>query len=121
MGNKTKIVGTTTPAAPAPVTEDGTLRALQEYNRVNEEIKALEERKALLKQQILPAVDHAKGHLEIEGWEAVAREKIREIFNLSKAREKIDGRVLRPYITESKYVELRVKYVGDGAVKASGE
>lgn len=50
--------------------------------------------------------------IEIAGWRFSLVEFLKESFSLSKAKEKIDGRVLAPYITESEVVQIRASWQG---------
>jgi hypothetical protein len=45
---------------------------------------------------------------EIAGFVCSVSDVERDNFNLKKALEKLDGRVLRPFITTSKYTQLRI-------------
>ena len=50
--------------------------------------------------------------MELHGWRFTLVEFVKENFSLSKAKEKIDGRILSPYITESKCRQIRTSWQG---------
>ncbi len=49
---------------------------------------------------------------EMFGWKFSLVETERESFKLSAAKEKIDGRILKPYITLSKFNQIRTSFKG---------
>ncbi len=49
---------------------------------------------------------------ELHGWKFTLVATERESFRLSAAKEKIDGRILKPYITLSKFNQIRTSFRG---------
>jgi hypothetical protein len=80
-----------------------------EYQAAKDQMAALEAVLKRLRNVIEVALaDQPEQKAEIAGYRCAVIEVERDNFNLKKALEKLDGRVLRPFITTSKYTQLRV-------------
>lgn len=85
----------------------------KEWIQVTSQLKALEKRKAELKEFLEPYLDSQPGKTsEIVGFKFTLVVGERESFRLKDAKEKIDGRVLAPYITVSAYSQIRSTFQG---------
>jgi hypothetical protein len=75
----------------------------------------IETRRSELKKILEPALEKSPENIiELNGWKFLRLCFDKESFSLSKAKEKIDGRVLAPYITTSKVVQIRCYWKGGG-------
>ena len=81
--------------------------------------KEIEKEKAEIKPVLEGFLAEAEGKtMEVNGWRFSLVEFLKETFSLSKAKEKVDGRVLAPYITETPVVQIRTSWQGgDGKEK----
>lgn len=87
--------------------------AVKEYVAQKKEIERLERQIAKLKPIIESRLEAEPEHKAlIAGYLVSLTEISRELFDLKGAREKIDGRVLRPYLKTVTYQQLRVAYKG---------
>ena len=87
--------------------------AAKEYIHLKTDMKCLEKRIEELKAVIEPALREApEQSAEWHGWKFKLVESSRDSFSLSKAREKIDGRILAPYITTAQVVQIRTTWAG---------
>jgi hypothetical protein len=78
----------------------------------------IEARRREIRAVLEPALEEAPDKLlEFHGWKFLLVSFERESFSLSKAKEKIDGRILAPYITASTSVQIRATWKG-GAERA---
>lgn len=88
-------------------------RATAEWMSLKAKVKDIEKRQAVLKPIIESALREAeKKSFEYNGWRFSLVEFEKENFNLGKAREKLDGRVLAPYITTSNVLQIRTSWQG---------
>jgi hypothetical protein len=82
--------------------------------------QTLEAQRAQLKEVLEPALEAAPGGvLELAGWKFLRVTFMKESFSLQKAKEKIDGRVLAPYITTSSIVQIRTSWKGGNESEAA--
>lgn len=73
----------------------------------------IESRRQELKAVLEPALESAPDHLlEFGGWKFLRVRFEKESFSLSKAKEKIDGRTLAPFITKSEVTQIRTTWKG---------
>jgi len=93
--------------------------AAREWVELKGQQKAIDQRLADLKEVLEPALREAPDQeLELVGFKFKLVESERESFSLSKAREKLDGWLLAPYITKSEVVQIRTTWAG-GEEKAA--
>jgi regulator of replication initiation timing len=79
------------------------------------QIKRLEKQKEDLKPQLEKILEkEPENTLELDGWRAILVASERESFRLKEAKEKIDEKVLKPFITHSKYTQIRTSWQGGG-------
>lgn len=87
--------------------------AAKEYVHLKTDLKFLEKRLEELKEVIEPALrELPEKTAEWHGWKFSLVEFEKENFSLSKAREKIDGRTLAPFVTVSPIVQIRTSWQG---------
>lgn len=88
-------------------------KAAVEWIELKAEKARIEARFDILKDALEPFLKaQPEMQTEINGWKFSLVESERESFQLSKAKEKIDGRVLAPYITHSHYNQIRTTWKG---------
>jgi len=93
--------------------------AAKEWITLKASQKAVEKRLDQLKPVIEAALSAAPENVvEFHGWKFTLVEFEKDSFSLSKAREKIDGRVLAPYVTTSNVVQIRSSWQGGDEVAA---
>lgn len=87
--------------------------AAKEWIELKSMDETIERRREELRAILLPALEAAPDQvLELHGWRFVLVKFLRDAFSLSKAREKIDGRVLAPYITTTEVESIRATWKG---------
>jgi hypothetical protein len=87
---------------------------VREYARLKNEAAELETHLKRLRNVIEVALSGEPEHkATIAGIHLSLVEVERDNFNLKKAMEKLDGRVLRPYITTSRYTMLKLVPAGE--------
>jgi hypothetical protein len=89
--------------------------AAREWLELKAREEATEERLKELKAVLEPALRSAPGQaMKLAGKRFKLSEFPRESFQLARAKEKIDGRVLAPYITTTDVVTIRTSGRGGG-------
>jgi hypothetical protein len=78
--------------------------------------KSIDELKPNLEEYLSQLPEHSE---EFHGWRFSLVEFVKESFSLSKAKEKIDGRTLAPYITETSVTQIRTSWQGGEEKKAA--
>lgn len=78
--------------------------------------KEFSELKPLLEEALKEEEEKA---LELNGWKFSLVEFEKENFSLSKAKEKIDGRTLAPFISTSNVVQIRTSWQGGDEKEAA--
>lgn len=87
--------------------------AAREWVRLKAEAKQIEKRLHELQEIIEPELREQKDKsVEVHGWRFKLCEYEQSSFRLKEAQEKIDGRVLSPYITKSQVVQIRTSWQG---------
>lgn len=90
----------------------------KEYLLLKNEKSQIEKRLDELKSQIEPFLEQQpEKAFEVHNWKMTLVHSKREIFNLLKAKENMDGRVLKPYLKTSEFSQIRTVYVGKKAEK----
>lgn len=85
--------------------------AAKEWMELKAVEQALEDRRTILKAVLEPALAKApKNSLVIGNGKFKRVEFPKENFSLKKAKKKIDGRVLAPYITTTNVVQIRAQW-----------
>lgn len=85
----------------------------REYISLKEEKSRIERRLEILKEGLEPLLEEAPGKsVELAGWKMTLLHTSRESFSLSKAKEKIDGRTLAPFVSVSEFSQIRLYYQG---------
>ena len=85
-----------------------------EYCKAKEAIKKLEAEVEAYKQVLIAAAKENGGAITFGEYEIKSTQKSRENFSLAKARVVIDAAILAPFISTSKFDDLRVKRLTDG-------
>lgn len=89
--------------------EQSSIEALvKEFAGLKSQLEALEVEIAPVKANLIKIVSGMGGKLEIGEYRLNVADVTRESFNLKAACEKLDRRVLRPFISESSYKALRL-------------
>lgn len=87
--------------------------AAKEWIELKSQSKGLEKRLDELKSILEPALREApEKSAEWHGWKFSLVQFEKDSFSLSKAREKLDGRILAPYVTSSAVVQIRTSWQG---------
>lgn len=81
---------------------------LQEFAALKNALEDAETALAPVKAAMLKTVTAMGGRLEMGGYTVTVVDVERDVFNLKAAREKLDGRILKPFITKSKYPAIRL-------------
>lgn len=82
---------------------------VREYVELKAQSEQLEKAMKRLRNVLEVALSGEPEHKAvIAGFRLVLIEVERDNFNLKKAKEELDGRMLRPYISISKYTQLRL-------------
>lgn len=85
----------------------------KEYLDLKLEKAKIEKRIDELKMELEPFLEEQpEKTAEMCGWKFSLIESERESFKLSAAKEKIDGRTLKPFITLSKFNQIRTVFKG---------
>lgn len=83
---------------------------VKRYEELNEEIKKLQAEQKSLKNDIIDAIkESGSKELVINDLKACISEYSRESFQLKKALETLDKRILKPFINESNVIRLTIK------------
>lgn len=87
--------------------------AAKEWIELKTMDETIEARRREVRAILEPALEAAPDKLlEFHGWKFLLVRFERESFSLKAAKEKIDGRVLAPYITASTSVQIRSTWKG---------
>jgi len=88
-------------------------KAAKDYISLKNRIAKLEKKKEEMGDVLKPWLFTQKDQTaELHGWKFSLVETERENFKLSAAKEKIDGRTLAPFITTSKFTQIRTVFKG---------
>ena len=85
------------------------MKTIEQYLEAKRAFDQAEAELKTLRLKVEPLVVAAGGTLMHGNVEIKLVPTEREVFNLRNAKEKIDGRILRPFISISEYNQLRVK------------
>ena len=81
----------------------------EEFCKLKQEVKALENTLEVLREILLSAAQEHGGKVEEGGFVIELIEKTRKSFDIKSAEKILDPNLLKPFYTETKYEELRVK------------
>lgn len=84
-----------------------------EYCKAKQQIKKIEESVEAYKQILISAAKESGGKLVVGEYQIASSEKTRENFSLSKAKAVIDMNILKPFLSETRFDDLRVKRLAE--------
>lgn len=86
---------------------------------VKAQIERLEKEKSELKEKLEKVLEKEPDQtLELNGWKCTLVESSRESFRLKEAKIELDLKVLKPFISISKFTQIRTTWQG-GEVEAA--
>jgi hypothetical protein len=88
-------------------------KAAKEWIDLKAQKVVLEKRIDELKQVLEPFLGKQKDRtVELKGWRFSLAEIEREYFKLAEAKQKIEHKILKPFIQISKYIQIRTSWQG---------